>query len=161
MCQVALDLRGCFYSCLCQCEIQVCAKRLMYQYHYQRVYGIVPTLTTTSNSFISQKFLLSILESKLKQERSPTVFRPRTHTVHYLVLSAGQFSHTFGIGIALDRLPKVLSTGRYRLSQATEGQGTDQDMVLQVPVHTVRTGRYGHRTHCVHVKIAKSRLKWL
>ena len=37
------------------------------------------------------------------------------HVVRYPVLSAGRVYGTFGRGIALDRLLKVLSTARYGL----------------------------------------------
>ena len=47
---------------------------------------------------------------KRKMKSAP---RPRRHTVHYPVLSAGQVSFTFGRGTAVDRLLEVYSTARY------------------------------------------------
>ena len=45
------------------------------------------------------------------------------HVVHYLVLSAGQVSLTFGRGTAVGRLLKVYNTARYGLLHPTEGIG--------------------------------------
>ena len=82
-------------------------------------------------------------EAVLRRKRLDANVRPlspRTHTVHYPVLSAGQASLTFGRGTAVGRLLKVYSTARYVLLDPTEGIGIGS-LCLPSPQYRVYTSK--------------------